>query len=931
MTRVPLPCFSVLRLLLCSLAVFFLAPLPSFAARWKTLKTDAFTVFYKPGDEPRATKLLSALEKGRPPMERLTGHSVRRCPVVLQDMGTLVNSLTDPLNEVIQLFPASPGCRNPAYAEDWLLEVGAHEYVHILNLSQSGGLSGLAKGLLGSSVNANLLNPGWATEGLAVLGESRLSPQVGRLNDGTFAAIAASQSRDGRRLSLSRATHLPWEFPVGFHYLSGGLFHGYLADTYGVEKVTAFYADHSSRILQFLSPIFPAVGMDRAAKKAFGGSIPRLWEDWRSLTRGRGAPDIEGQERLTRRGWTMDGLQIRDGKAYYLHSAAVKTAARSGFESYRVVERDLDTGRERILTRMTAPFTGPLRVHGGRLLFATGEVRRGYPNTTRYGYESRLWELDLATGKRKVVFEGPFRAYEAMEDGAILLSFDRKDAFGSHLVRSARGGEPQTLRTSDDLVDEFLRDGERLFATARREGGTFDLYECDLQKGGLRRLVGSPWMERVEGVYGNRVVFTANRDKSYGIYTYDLKTGGLEGWTKGGYAVCGAFDERNGSLYGIGLSEEGCDLYRYPARKTRAVFTKEVSPREESDPLEGIALTRGGYGDNLKRLAPRVLHAPFGIWTPEERFYGLALSGGDAVYDFPLYVVAMGYDELRERPVAEILLTSAFFSPLVLGGQYQSLYGENTFTVTALTPLALRLSPGLASLWLGVTGRGYDDLTRRELEPTLSCAFHGAGFEVSTRVQAPMERRSWGGLRDRDALYGSLTWRQGLPGSQLRLSGIWVEDPENVDNPFGHRLGYEQDLEERRGALSSAEFSLPFLKVRRGLWNPCLYAEDLVLGLLAEGAWGIGGRSQVSYGARLCLETSLTTAALPLDLGIRYMRTREGGEEVAATLAFNLPIGIGNKPDLKGVASQDDGMTLKSLGSPLRGASLGTRERGGRW
>jgi hypothetical protein len=81
----------------------------------------------------------------------------------------------------------------------------------------------------------------------------------------------------------------------------------------------------------------------------------------------------------------------------------------------------------------------------------------------------------------------------------------------------------------------------------------------------------------------------------------------------------------------------------------------------------------------------------------------------------------------------------------------------------------------------------------------------------------------------------------------------------------------------------------------------------------------------------LCLETSLTTAALPLDLGIRYMRTREGGEEVAATLAFNLPIGIGNKPDLKGVASQDDGMTLKSLGSPLRGASLGTRERGGRW
>lgn len=164
----------------------FFCPAFSSAARWKTLKTESFTVFYKPGDEVRANRLLAAMEQARPSVERLTGNHVRHYPVVLQDMGQLVNSFTDPLNGVIQIFPCPPTSRDQLSDDDWFLMVGTHEYVHALQLSKNGGLSSLLKWVLGTSANPNLLNPDWSIEGLAVYGESQMGTRVGRLNDGFF-------------------------------------------------------------------------------------------------------------------------------------------------------------------------------------------------------------------------------------------------------------------------------------------------------------------------------------------------------------------------------------------------------------------------------------------------------------------------------------------------------------------------------------------------------------------------------------------------------------------------------------------------------------------------------------------------------------------------------------------------------------------------
>lgn len=885
------PAFALL--LLGGIVGASLLPGTASASRWENLQTEHFTVFYKPGDEARARRLLGALERGRPGVERLTGTSAGHIPVVIQDMGRLVNSMTDPLNEVIQLFPTPPSCRDDLSCEDWFLTVGTHEYVHILNMRESGGLPGLARTVLGTGANANLLNPPWSIEGIAVYGESRGQTRVGRLNDGTFADIAGALSGDPNGITLSVATHTPLRWPGGLHYIAGGLFHGYLAKTYGEERLRSFYADHSSRVFQWLSPVFPALGMDRAAKAAFGASIPSLWRQWRRVVAESAPANGSERVRLTRRGWDLSGLQIVMGKAYYQAQRTDVTGARASFDAHEIIERDLETGRERTLVSVTAPFIGPIRIHRGHLFFATREYGRGFPNTAHVGFLEKLWDFGLAKKKLRPLTVGEFRAFEAFPDGSLLLTYDRKDAFGSRLVRWNPGNVPVTLSVSDLLVDELLTDGTRTVATARRDGGSYGLYRLDTESGRLKAFLDGPWTERAEGLYGDSLMFTSNQGGAWGIYDYHFRSKKTRRLALGGHAIDGALDAGTGGWYGLGLNQDGYDLYRYGGPPAAASFPTSTAIAPLPDDLPENLTRRGGYGDNLSRLAPRILHAPFGVWGAGERFWGFAVSGGDAVYDFPAYVLALGRDEARRRMIGEAAVTSAYFAPLALAGQYQSLLGEEGFAAVALYPLYLGLSPGLSTLWLGGSGYGYDDMRRREGDPTLQASFAWPGFEANARVTLPIERKSWGSELDRNAFYGSARFRWKAPLGQVAWSGTWVEDLKNVDNPFGSLPGYSRDLNDRKGGMLYGEYEVPVWKIRRGLWNPCVFADILSLAPFAEGAWGRRGDSQVAYGARMALSGSLTTAALPVDLGARWARTREGNEEWEVSMTFNLPLMLG--------------------------------------
>ena len=70
------------------LLIFFLLciTLPCFSL-WKSLKTEAFTVFYPEGREREALEILEVLEYYRSHTEELIGGRARRVAIVLEDLG----------------------------------------------------------------------------------------------------------------------------------------------------------------------------------------------------------------------------------------------------------------------------------------------------------------------------------------------------------------------------------------------------------------------------------------------------------------------------------------------------------------------------------------------------------------------------------------------------------------------------------------------------------------------------------------------------------------------------------------------------------------------------------------------------------------------------------------------------------------------------
>ena len=114
------------RAVLLLLALF--ASLPAFGL-WRTLKTDAFTVFYPKGHEEEAGQILRVLEYYRSYVGSLVGGRTRRVAIVLEDAGTLANGLTDVAYHRILLFrsPATEG--ELAYHRNWWRLVGVDAYL----------------------------------------------------------------------------------------------------------------------------------------------------------------------------------------------------------------------------------------------------------------------------------------------------------------------------------------------------------------------------------------------------------------------------------------------------------------------------------------------------------------------------------------------------------------------------------------------------------------------------------------------------------------------------------------------------------------------------------------------------------------------------------------------------------------------------------
>ena len=889
--------FRYLLMGLCLLqAVFVCLPAKAFAdPDWKDLKTDHFMVFYKPGYGFQAHRALRSLEYYRAQVAELTGNDQPLLTaVVIQDYGDFTNGFTYPLNRTLQLSTEAPSPSSGLPMENWWTFLTLHEYTHLLHLNRVSGFPALLVDLFGTGFSPNSGFPSWVDEGFAVYSESRVSPYSGRLNDGLLDAYIGVCAQTGRFPSLNKATFAPLEFPNDVMYKTGGGFHRYLADTYGEKQFSVFYGEYGGNLFSYASPLFPFLSLDPAASKAFNGKgIPKLWKDWEASEKAKADDFLPDGEQLTRRGWGLDGLFASEGHLYYQRAFPVKTGTYSQFDFNQILVRDLALGKERELVSSTAPFTASLRVHNGKLYYATAQVKEGFANSESFGYLSLLHERDLRSGQDRILLEAQIQGFDILPDGRILYSAGRKGNFGSDLYFYDPETKSKRILCRPELqVGEIAADSAGVVVTAQKEWGSYNLYKLHLEDGTFEALAPSPFTERNPQWAGGKILFNANFGRKYSVYTYDFTSGHVSRLTGKGYAAWPAYDPKGKDVYFAAMNPDGMDLYRQPY-EPRDYSVPEAEPSlPPADGLEEAKIQKGDYLDNLGWLVPRSLHSPVGWFNEYHSWLGLGLIGTDALRELS-YLALPVYNFRTDRPEINFTLTNRFFAPWVSSLSYRGI-DENDLVVQTDYPLLENLSPGMSQLLLGAVLEKTDDFSRTIWEPYLSAGFSYPATRASLFIAAPLERRSLQSDRDRTSVYLFSSLVQYLPKSQLQLGGLFLEDPQNLDTVFPTIRGYSDALAGHNGAAFSADYSIPLIFIRDGLWNPGVYFQDLVLDVFSDQAFDDRGGTQWSYGAELHLETKLTSAdtGLPNDLGVRFSLNQEGESEARVFFSYYDLLGL---------------------------------------
>lgn len=830
---------------------------PSYAwSDWLCLKTEHFKVYYKSGHEPEARNVLATLEFYRHQVEKLCGNEIFDFAVVIDDAGTMANGFANPVNSTAHLFRYSPGIWGSV--ENWWSFVGTHEYIHGLSMSKTGGFPGVMNGIFGNFIlfMPNMLTPGWVSEGITVYGESQLTMYQGRLNDGFYDAYLGARVAADRFPSILEATYQPMEFPLrqGI-YNYGGEFFNYLANTYGEEKFAQFFITNGSSPGS-LVPFLPKLGLDRSARKVFGKDFPELWKEWREYETSRFKDfQMEGRQE-TDTGWDMKYAKIQNGKLYYQQEFYRKTGAFKGMNFGDLIERDLATGKERkILTNIN--FATPFKIKNGKLYYTFAFVKTGYDNSClrSFGQYVCLQEMDFKGKKNKTILRDTIRAFDILEDGRIIYSKDRPDRFGSEIFIKEPGSKsPKMLFQTDYLLQELESSDGRLITVARKDWETFSIFMLNLETQEFTPLIKTAHLEFGISTQGERLFFSANYQKKLSSYCYDFTTGKVYRLTENGLAIFPVYDENNNQLYYIGMNSNGYDIYAKPADFRE--FELPESPITTPPVLElpDVEISRAGYWENLKTLAP-------GFWMPmidsDAQKFGLYFQGGDVVMDFPIYFGSIGYNYDTEEFIGDLNLEVNYFAPFHIGLSYEK-DEETKAELTMDYPLFSVINVG-ASLGIDPDYDGVETKPFIELGDFL-------------RLSAPKSRLVNG--EEREAFYAQIKLSQYLFGGELGILAKYIDDPQNPDSVFEEIRGYDHELSAGKGRAYSFEYSHPLWKVRKGLWNPNIFLEDLTMTLFNDQAVPESGSKQESWGMELHMETR-TGFLFSVDWGCRYTQNSD--------------------------------------------------------
>lgn len=234
------------------LAVFlaiFIASAVAFSAshdpwvKYRTIKTDHFNIHYSEALESVAERLANIAEDAHAKLSpKMRWKPWGRTEVVFTDSSDSPSDMATilPFNWLFIRATAPGPNTSISTFDDWLKIVFTHEYSHILQLDNYGGIWYVPKVLLGKTIAPNGVTPNWHKEGMAAY-EETINSSAGRGRSSYTEMVLRTGVLQNKFQKIDQADGLGWKWPDGnTPYLYGVKFMQYLADTYGEEKLYEF-------------------------------------------------------------------------------------------------------------------------------------------------------------------------------------------------------------------------------------------------------------------------------------------------------------------------------------------------------------------------------------------------------------------------------------------------------------------------------------------------------------------------------------------------------------------------------------------------------------------------------------------------------------------------------------------------------------------
>ncbi len=537
-------------------------------------------------------------------------------------------------------------------------DVSCHEAVHYVELEKVRGFWRGLNWFFGGLLTPQSFKDPWFTEGLATFYEGRLGPPVGRPHSPFWrAGLESGIAAEGGALDAgSLSPYNRKAVPYGASYLVGLGFVGYLARTYGEEKLWRLVDKQGSSV-------FSPLGVTLRFKAVYGRSIGALFDDYTAELKA----SLRERERPADQRVLVGqiGSQARMATA---PGAPIALLVEGRDSEVRLEIREPD-GRVRASRRLTKLL--PLRPW----IVASAEVVSGMSFTAdgrwlylvsadiddEQAFEARLWKVDTRdasvvrtwSGLRGVGGcvspDGRSYVYVRIEgDTGNLVRLDLESGASEQLTRLDGRGAPSAPACSPD--------GTRI-AFSRKFDHGFDLFVREAD-GTVRRLTSDGRFNyQPRWIDERRLVFLRELDGRGQAHLFDLEDATISPVTDAPFLAFDVAPTGDGQLVFLNREGWGWSLDAAPIAPRGEPVVQAlaaVNAMPLSSPEPAIVVERDEPYSQLNGLFLPTLHAPLLLALPGEgggtRLLGaLSLVGSDRL-GFHTWALNVSYDTADRLP-----------------------------------------------------------------------------------------------------------------------------------------------------------------------------------------------------------------------------------------------------------------------------------------